>query len=96
LKATLLRKKKINYPDGCIAEVIVWQLPKATPERLHGYKYRLNYNAANGVTLLRFDNEAGKGDHMHILGTELPYKFESLDKLFHDFSEGVNKARRGK
>jgi len=93
LKATLLRKKKINYPDGCILEIIVWQLPEATPERSHGYKYRLNYSAANGVTLLRFDNEAGKGDHVHDLEIEFPYKFESLDKLFHDFSEGVNKAR---
>ncbi len=96
MKATLLRKKKITYDDGCIAEIVVWELPEPTSERSHGYKYRLNYSAADGVTLLRMDNEAGKGDHVHTGEIELPYKFESLEKLFHDFNEGVNKARRRK
>jgi len=93
MKATLLRHKKVVYPDGAIVEYAVWQLPKASAERPHGYKYRLNYSGADGATRVRYDNELQKGDHKHIDGTELPYIFESLEKLFEDFARDVKNAR---
>jgi len=93
MKAILLRQKKVVYPDGSIAEIVVWQLPQPSPDRPHGYKYRLNYCTADGTTRVRYDNETGKGDHKHIDRTELPYEFESLEKLFQDFANDVNRAR---
>ncbi|HME27340.1 MAG TPA: DUF6516 family protein, partial [Acetobacteraceae bacterium] len=39
----------------------------------------------------RFDNEAGKGDHLHIGEREEPYEFVSLDRLIDDF---WNEVRR--
>ena len=94
MKARLLRQKKVIYPDLCFADIIVWQLPKTTLERPHGYKYRLNYCTADGTTLVRYDNEIGKAGHKHIGGVELPYKFQSLEKLFRDFYKDVGRARR--
>jgi len=38
------------------------------------------------------DNELGKGDHLHIAGTEKPYSFTSLDQLLADFFAEVRKA----
>ncbi len=76
-------------PDGSIVEIVVWQLPNPTPERLHGLKYRLNYSLANGTTVVRFDNELGKGDHKHVRGIEYPYQFKSLERLLADFRKEV-------
>ncbi|HEY9788016.1 MAG TPA: DUF6516 family protein [Candidatus Obscuribacterales bacterium] len=81
MKATLLRQKKVVYPDESIAEIVVWQLPQPSPDRPHGYKYRLNYCTADGTTHVKYDNETSKGDHKHIDNAELPYEFESLEKL---------------
>jgi len=38
-----------------------------------------------GVCVLRYDNEAGKGDHKHIGNSEVPYHFIDMDKLLDDF-----------
>jgi hypothetical protein len=74
-KAKLYIDKRIDQLNGSILEIIIWKLPTPTAERPHGYKYRLNYSLPDGTTLLRYDNELGKGDHLHIKGKEYPYKF---------------------
>jgi hypothetical protein len=94
MRAVLFKQKKVVYPDGAIAQIVVWRLPETSPERPHGYKYRLHYCTPDGTTRVRYDNEIGKADHKHINESELPYKFESLDKLFQDFAKDVNRARR--
>jgi len=45
----------------------------------------------SGVCLVRFDNEAGKGDHQHVKGKESKYAFVSPEKLIEDF---LREARR--
>jgi hypothetical protein len=40
---------------------------------------------SNGFCVLRYANEAGKGDHKHVDGTEVPYRFTDLDRLQTDF-----------
>ena len=72
------------YADNAFAEIVVWQVPKPLPGSTHRYKYRLAL-VVNGVCLLRFDNEAGKGDHHRWRGLEAAYLFTSLDRLFSDF-----------
>ena len=51
-----------------------------------GLKYRL-YMGRAGQTLVRYDNEAGKGDHRHLGGgeVEVPYEFSSLEKVLSAF-----------
>jgi hypothetical protein len=39
--------------------------PAPTPNRPHGLKYRL-WAGRDGKTLVRYDNETGKGDHKHV------------------------------
>ncbi len=41
---------------------MVWQVPSPVPRSAHGFnKYRLAL-VVNGVCLLRYDNETGKGE----------------------------------
>lgn len=58
----------------------------------HGYKYLAAY-VVNGVRVVGFDNERGKGDHCHLDGQELPYIFVDVDQLIEDFIAAVS-ARR--
>ncbi|HSW83848.1 MAG TPA: DUF6516 family protein [Usitatibacter sp.] len=66
--------------------MVLWQLPRTTRDRPHGIKYRL-YLGRDGRTLVRYDNEAGKGDHRHVGAdeAEMPYCFSSIDRLLEDF-----------
>jgi hypothetical protein len=45
------------------------------------------------VCVLRYDNEAGKGDHKHIGGEEIPYAFINAEKLLADFWADVRTWR---
>jgi hypothetical protein len=83
--------KNIN-PDGTILEVVIWKVPKPVPPTEHGYKYRAVY-VVDGVRIVGFDNERGKGDHCHMDGKELPYTFTSVDQLLEDFIAAVETRR---
>jgi hypothetical protein len=89
-RATLLFHEKVVLNDGAIVELIIWRLPRPTPDRRHGLKYRLYYGRG-GKCLVRYDNEAGKGDHRHINGREEPYRFVSVAKLRRDFEADIRK-----
>lgn len=89
MKATLLQKERIKLGDNRFVEVVVWQVPKPVPGSAHGFKYRMVL-VVNEVSVLRYDNEAGKGDHKHLGGIELPYKFSTLDQLVDDFWNDVS------
>ena len=93
-KAELLLHEKLVLPDESIMEVILWRLPRPTPDRPHGLKYRLFYGR-HGVCLVRYDNETGKGDHRHVRGRETPYEFTSVEQLRRDFEEDM-RATGGK
>ena len=61
-------------------------------DRPHGFKYRL-YCGQNGQTIVRYDNETGKGDHRHVGTQELETScvFASLVQLLKDFAEDVER-----
>lgn len=84
MNAVRLRNEKFVLPDGSIAEIVIWKLPKPVPGSWHSYKYRL-YFGRNGVRIVGYDNERGKGDHRHLDGVETSYDFTSPDKLVEDF-----------
>ena len=86
---------KSIFADGAILELVIWDLPKPEPERPHGLKYSLYYGE-NGIRMVGYDNERGKGDHRHYRGGEAPYIFESPEKLIEDFLADVSRIRRGR
>ncbi len=61
----------------------------------HSFKYRLAL-VSEGICILRYDNEAGKGDHKHKDGREVPYRFSDLDALQVDFWTDVESWRNSK
>ena len=83
MRARQLFRYKDRQEDITV-EMVIWALPTPTTERPHGIKYRL-YCGRDGSCVVRYDNEAGKGDHRHYAENEEPYWFESLDKLIADF-----------
>jgi hypothetical protein len=89
-RAVLVLHEKFVRDDGAIVELVIWQLPRATPDRPHALKYRL-YFGRGGKCLVRYDNETGKGDHRHVRGEETPYRFVSLVKLRRDFESDIRK-----
>jgi len=82
--------EKIVRDDGAIVELVIWQLPRATPDRPHALKYRL-YFGRGGKCLVCYDNETGKGDHRHVRGKEMVYRFVSLAKLRRDFEADMRR-----
>ena len=55
---------------------------------IHRFKYRLAL-VADSVCVLRYDNEAGKGDHRHIGRAENSYQFADPETLLADFWNDV-------
>ena len=92
MKARLITRFKDIPPEGGVIELVIWKLPAPVPPTEHGYKYRAVYTR-NGVRVVGFDNERGKGDHCHLDGQELPYTFVSVEQLVEDFIAAVA-ARR--
>lgn len=88
MKADLLMRERRVLEVGFV-EVVIWRLPQPLSGSAHGIKYRLAYVVA-GECVLRYDNEAGKGDHRHVLGQEQPYAFVSIDQLLDDFLADVS------
>ena len=84
MKAALLLKERIPFDEDSFAELIIWRLPQSVPGSSHSYKYRLAF-IVEDTCVLRYDNEAGKGDHRHTYGRELAYVFKSPEKLVLDF-----------
>ncbi|MBV2264937.1 MAG: hypothetical protein KUL79_15495 [Thauera sp.] len=92
MNATLITEFKHVADDGSIIQMIVWRVPDAVPPTVHGFKYRLVY-VVEGLRVVGFDNERGKGDHCHIDGEERSYAFSTVDQLIEDFITEVEKRR---
>ena len=92
MQATWLFHDKTSLPDGSIVEMSIWRLPGTDSERPHGLKYSL-YFGRDGQRIVAYDNERGKGDHKHIGGRELRYRFVSAEQLVADFLADVEHAR---
>jgi hypothetical protein len=84
MKATNIINTRAIFAEDAFAEIVVWEVPKSVLGSSHSFKYSLAY-VVSGVCVLRLDNEAGKGDHLHYGNTEAAYKFVSTDALLNDF-----------
>ena len=73
-------------------EMVVWRLPSPLAGSSDYFKYRLAL-VVKGVCVLRYDNEAGKGDHKHKDDEEIPYRFNSPQELLNGFWHEVDNWR---
>lgn len=90
MKAARLICTRITYSESAFAELVLWRLPKPVAGSGHGYKYRLAY-IVRGECVLRYDNEAGKGDHKHVGESESTYAFTSPEQLIADFQRDIER-----
>lgn len=84
MKATLLIRRRERQRAGTFAEIVVWRLPRRLQGSAHRYKYRLAL-IDHEECVLRYDNEAGKGDHRHYGNQESAYHFTTIEQLLEDF-----------
>jgi len=90
MDAELLLKRRVIMADALFAELVIWRVPRPLAGSSHGCKYRLAL-VSEGICVLRYDNEAGKGDHIHRLSRQLGYHFIDVDTLVGDFSNDVER-----
>jgi Family of unknown function (DUF6516) len=88
----LLRERRIIAEDR-FAEIVIWRLRRPVGGSLHSFKYRMAF-VVDGICVLRFDNETGKGDHKHLGEIEAPYVFTTLERLVTDFWDEVAQWQR--
>lgn len=93
MNATLLLHTRVAYSERSFAELMLWRLPRKLAGSSHPYKYRLAY-VVRGECVIRCDNEAGKGDHMHLGGRESGYTFVSPERLIGDFQKQIERWNR--
>jgi len=94
MKAELLLRTKTVDEKGNIVEVKIWKVEETKSEP-YGIKYSLVY-VENGKRIIGYDNYEKKGNHKHYLDIEMPYKFESVDKLIKDFLDDIEKYKKGR
>ena len=90
MKAVELFRRRIVYSEHSFAELVLWRVPKPRAGSNHAFKYRLAY-IVDGECGLRFDNEAGKGDHRHYGSKEGRYGFSTPEKLIADFQRDITR-----
>jgi hypothetical protein len=93
VKAALLLRTRIVYSEHSFAELVVWRMPQVVAGPAHPYKYRLVY-VSKGDCGIRYDNEAGKGDHVYLRGREARYAFVSPERLIRDFQTEIKRWNR--
>ena len=71
----------------------MWRVCTSVRGSGHDYKYSLALVIA-GECVLRYDNEAGKGDHRHYRDREEIYRFTTPERLLADFWSDVDQWRQ--
>jgi hypothetical protein len=93
VKAVALVKRRIIFSESAFAELVLWQVPQPVAGSTHELKYRLAY-VVDGICRVRYDNEAGKGDHRHFDEEESTYTFKTPDELIADFQRDIARWNR--
>lgn len=93
MKAEILLDERHVLTEDAFVELVIWRVPRTVRGSTHELKYRLAL-IVSGECVLRYDNEAGKGDHRHRGETEEPYVFRGHERLLADFWSDVETWRR--
>jgi hypothetical protein len=75
---------------GIFTEIVIRRLPRRVLGSPHPHKYRMALIDA-GECVLRYNNEAGKGDRRHVGDREEPYAFTTIERLLEDFEASVRR-----
>jgi len=92
MNATLMLNERHIVSECAFVEMVVWRLPSPLSGSHHSFKYRLAL-VVDGRCVLRYDNEAGKGDHRHRGEEETPHVFTTPQALLEDFWNDVDNWR---
>ena len=90
MKATELIRRRVAYGASAFAELVLWHVPTPVAGSSHSYKYRLAY-VLEGTCVLRYDNEAGKGDHRQYRDVESSFDFDGVDELLSAFKSDIER-----
>jgi hypothetical protein len=74
--------------ESAFAELVVWRVPAPVRGSQREFSYRLAL-VVDGECVLRYDNEAGKGDHRHVGEKEHEYRLKNAEQLLADFWSDV-------
>jgi hypothetical protein len=92
MKAELVLDQRYAVTEEAFVEIRIWRVPRPVRGSTPEFKYSLAYVVPEEC-VLRYDNEAGKGDHRHVGPTEKPYGFTTPEKLIADFWSDVDNWR---
>ena len=92
MKAEALARERHVLAENAFVEIVVWRVPRPVKRSAHGFKYRLAL-VVDGTCVVRFDNEAGKGDHRHVGDVETDCPFTTYEQLLADFWVAVDAWR---
>ena len=92
MRAELVIDERHVLDADTFVEIVVWRVPRMPRGSAHRFKYRLAL-VHRGVCVLRYDNEAGKGDHRHVGAREELYVFSDGETLLADFWRDVDRWR---
>lgn len=90
MKSVSLLRTRLAFSETAFAELVIWKAPKPVTGSTHSFKYRLAY-VVYGMCVIRYDNEAGEGDHRHIGEEEHTYSFRTPEKLIADFERDIRR-----
>jgi hypothetical protein len=93
MKAKLVYHIKEYLSDGSIQEIKIWKVPP-NKEKPFGIKYSFAY-IVNEKRVVGYDNAEGKGAHKHYEGSQFPYEYQNIEKLWEDFLRDVERFKRG-
>lgn len=93
MKAVLVARTRVVYAGNAFAELVLWKLPAPVSGSRHAFKYRLAY-VVDGVCVIRYDNEAGKGDHRHCRARQSAYAFTTPEALLAAFGRDIERWNR--
>ena len=88
MKAVELISTRVIYSERSFADLVLWRLSEPIKGSSHQFKFRLAY-VVSGKCVLRYDNDAWKGDHRHFGGKETAYTFKTPEKLLADFQRDI-------
>ena len=92
MNAELMLNERHIVSENAFVEMVVWVVTEPVSGSHHSFRYRLAF-VVDGCCVLRYDNEAGKGDHKHVGEDEIPYFYTTSQALLNDFWNDVDNWR---
>lgn len=89
MKAQLLLDERHILNATAFVALKVWKVPTPVRGSVHDLKYSFVL-VENGQCVVRYDNEAGKGDHKHLPTGEISTTFMSAAQLLREFWADVD------